>query len=333
MTTTKSAFLRDMDEIPLALSGYCRSLNWDPKKLQTALYEIGVSDAHMYIEHPNTILLRRLSEYLTVSGSAFFIVYGENGMGKSAIKEFALRVFVGDSRFSHFSIDNPGPLTTFQIVTTILRGVSPDPDALPPHTMGAVLTNIERDLISTRESGVLTVLWIDEAQKLSLEKLAIIRSIADIKTQEGDLVCKVILVGTLHLIDRIESWMTTHPEEAGAFDDRSGFNSFSLSPWSPQHISDWWARLAEFVSIDPTQVTSPFTIEDAELVHRVSKGRPRSLVQLTQRIIATKATKIFKNGVTDESGRQLPLTISHTDIADTFTTLIDKSETKRRHHS
>jgi type II secretory pathway predicted ATPase ExeA len=154
--------------------------------------------------------------------------------------------------------------------------------------------------MATRARGVMTVIWIDEAQKVSVEKIELIRSIADLKTSEGELVCKVVFVGTTQLLSKLAAWITTHPEEARAFDDRSAFYSVQLHPWSETDIQAWWRRLAQYASGDnrgapPTQ---PFSAEVARVVFDIAEGKPRSVVQLTRSLLTEMAVHWVANPTT-----------------------------------
>jgi hypothetical protein len=135
----------------------------------------------------------------------------------------------------------------------------------------------------------MTVIWIDEAQKVSVEKIELIRSIADLKTSQGDLVCKVVFVGTPLLRDKLVGWTTTHPEEAQAFDDRSAFYSAQLHPWSEKDILAWWQRLAQYVTDDMAAPYLPFSSDIARVIFEIAEGKPRSIVQLTRSLLTEKA--------------------------------------------
>jgi type II secretory pathway predicted ATPase ExeA len=299
---------------------------------QLGLYEIGLSNETMYIEDPNVEVVQRLAEFLSVDGSGVFLVYGEPGMGKSALKEFALRMFASDPRFAQFSVDNVGPLTPYQVAQAIYRGVRSDSHAETdvPRTMGEVLERIERRLMETRALGVMTVIWVDEAQKVSVEKIELIRSIADLKTPEGDLVCKVVFVGTTLLRDKLAVWITTHPEEARAFDDRSAFYSVQLHPWSETDIQAWWRRLAQYTTGgDMAAPTHPFSAEVARVVFEIAEGKPRSIVQLTRSLLTEKAVHWVAHPTTPiELSREDAITILAARVASAQIRTIEPKPTR-----
>jgi type II secretory pathway predicted ATPase ExeA len=301
---------------PDAVQSYCTALKWDCGRLTTALYAMGLSHKETYLEIPNENLIELLAEFLTITGSSLFVIYGENGLGKSALKEFALRVFADDGRFTSFSIDNPGPFTNLQILRTIYTNLT---DAKAPNRGDLLMAALEAELITIRRKGVTTLIWIDEGQKLNIEKIGLLRTLGDMKTPEGDLVCKVLIVGTMSLKEHLQTWITEFPEEAGAFDDRSGFYTMQLKHWTSEHIMAWWRLLFNYVAYDHTS-TFPFTDELAELIFKISDGKPRSIVQLTQMAINHKAEE-------SRSGRDRhQLMLSKEDVTDGIRVRIEGSK-------
>ena len=284
-------------EIPQSIEKYCTALGWDTKVLKSGLYSVGLSDENLYLEDPNNSVLSVIAEFLTFSGSSIFVVYAENGMGKTALKEFTMRTFADDGRFSSFSIDHPGPLTEFALSALILHNLT-DTKKHPTST-ALVLEAIESHLITAREAGVTTLLWVDEGQKLKPGQLEILRSLADIKTPEGDLTCKILIAGTLDLKERVDAWVRgpaiddTKADEARAFDDRCGFTTMHLKRWSKEHILAWWQLLADGANIKKEPATNPFDASTASTILDASEGKPRSIVQLTQMAIATRAKICF----------------------------------------
>lgn len=298
-------------EIPAAIERYCANLKWDAKKLRTALYSVGLSNENIYLENPNDSIISVMAEFLTFSGNSIFVVYAENGMGKTALKEFTMRTFSNDNRFSSFSIDHPGPLTEFTLAAFILHNITNTKKH--PNSTALTLEKIEEHLIATRRAGVITLIWIDEGQKLKPGQIEILRSISDIKTPEGDLTCKILIAGTLDLKEKVEEWIKSasisdvKSDEAKAFDDRCGFSTMHLKRWSEEHIFEWWQLLSEVTNKGNGNVKNPFTHQTAKTVLTASEGKPRSIVQLTQMAINTRAKICFDDPTA-------PLTVVPSDV-------------------
>jgi type II secretory pathway predicted ATPase ExeA len=286
----ESVFKKRLKADPEAISLYCSKLGWDTERLAKALYATGLSDKATYLETPNGTMIEILAEFLTVTGSNLFLVIADNGMGKSALKEFGLRTLADDSRFVSFSIDNPGPFSVFQIMKLIYTGVT---DTKAPGTKELVMAALENALIELRRKGITTLIWVDEGQKLNIDKIALLRSIADIKSPEGLLVCKIMVVGTPDMKDHIETWLKSHPEEAGAFDDRVGLFTLKLNPWKSEHVTEWLNLIHEYVQNNGSSI-NPFTQDLALTVAEMSEGKPRNVVQLTQMAINLKARDVAK---------------------------------------
>lgn len=275
---SKFRLKQQADDDPAAIIKYCTALRWDPDRLMSSLSSIGLSHKETYLERPNEVLISVLAEFLTVTGSSIFVATGANGEGKSGLKEFCMRVFIDDYRFLSFSIDNPGPYTAIQLLKTIAMNLS---DAPVPRSKEKLMAEIERELIEYRKRGKTILIWIDEGQKLDIHKIALLRALADIKTPDGLLTCKVMILGTPDLNKHIENWLASEPEEAGAFDDRTACYKVSLRPWTKEDVVLWWGLLTQFIGTGKRPIC-PFTHGLADLIATMSEGKPRSIVQLTQ---------------------------------------------------
>lgn len=165
-----------------------------------------------------------------------------------------------------------------------------------PGTKDRVFEGLETALIELRSRGFVTHIWVDEGQKLSLEQLEYLRSISDLKTPDGHMVCKVLILGTSNLKNHIETWLQTNPEEAGAIDDRVGLFTVDLKPWSVQTVQAWLNQLHTVVRTTPS-AKNPFTTDLAEVITSISEGKPRNVVQLTDVAITAAALQPRKNGL------------------------------------
>ena len=276
---------------PKALKSYCKTLNWDPDKLRIALTDEGIADENLYLDTPNIKVIDLMTRFLSLSESSIFVIHAPVGMGKSSTKDFTIRTLNNEDDYYVAAVNNPR-MTGLQILKQVLRDIT-DSDSVP-HTMDLVWNQLESSLVELRKSGITTIIWIDEAEKLNSEKLSLLRSLADVKTFDGLKVCKIILSGTPVLQTKVDRFLESNPEDAQAYDDRSALFTLGLSKWNDQHIFEWWDLLAEFSSIGYGG-TNPFTIGAAEEVLSFSEGKPRSITQLTQMLLTDKASRIYND--------------------------------------
>jgi len=298
-----SYFTKRIRQDKQALETYTRAIEWDPVRLSRAMSSTGLPHEDVYLETPNQKLIDHLSTFILNAGTNFFFILGPNGFGKSSIKDFSLLVFKDINQYVSFSLDNIGPITTFQMLREIYLNMTGLEKA--PRTRGELKDAIVNHLITTRSNEKLpitTIVWIDEGQKLTSEKLEALRMIADTRTLKGDFTCKFIIVGTEGLKTKIANWMTTHDEEGMAVMDRGSQFTYDLNPWDEQHIFNWWTLLTEYCSINQsTDMINPFQPVTAKIVHKLSEGKPRDIVQLSQLALLARADKYLtdpKNGWT-----------------------------------
>lgn len=301
---------------PEALKSYCKTLNWDPDKLRIALTDEGIADERLYLDTPNIKVIDLMTRFLSLSESSLFIIHAPVGMGKSSTKDFTIRTLNSEADYYVVAVNNPR-MTGLQILKQVLRDIT-DSDSVP-HTMDLVWNQLESGLVELRESGITTIVWVDEAEKLNSEKLSLLRSLADLKTFDGLKVCKIILSGTPVLQKKVDRFLESNPEDAQAYDDRSALFTFELSKWNAQHIVEWWDLLAEFSSMGDGGI-NPFTIGAAEEVLSFSEGKPRSITQLTQMLLTDKASRIHNDN--NENG----LEITQHDVLAALNTQLNTSQ-------
>lgn len=279
---------------PIALDRWCKANGWVTERLTSTLFSVGLSNDEVYLETPNLKLLDNIAEFMTITGSALFVIYGPNGMGKSALKEFFLRVFGNEPQFNMSSIDNPGPLQKVQFLRSIYQNLVSDDTKIPRNT-DQVLKALETRLLEIKQEGKTTIIWIDEGQKLDIQKLGLLQLLADLKNPAGDLICKIIVVGTPDLKNKLIEWTEEHPEITKAFDNRSELYAWELEKWNTQHIYNWWTLLSEYCAKDDQNIVNPFDKVGTKIIETISEGKPRAIVQLTQIVINAKARACYKD--------------------------------------
>lgn len=205
-------------------------------------------------------------------------------MRKSSLRDYVMDSLRTTPQYIPVMISNPGLFTPLQFLREILRVL--DGTALERHhrDLGQVQHQVQECMVTAYATrGARTVLWIDEADKLDISRLGLVRALADLRTPSGDKVCKLILKSTPRFTKKFEAMIETPTStgaEADAFADRVGIQSFDMQPWSATDIRDWWAQIAAWVSISPTSYC-PFDANVADRVHTLSSGKPRTVAQLS----------------------------------------------------
>jgi type II secretory pathway predicted ATPase ExeA len=151
-----------------------------------------------------------------------------------------------------------------------------------------VKSRLRKRLIELTNKGLITVIWVDEAEKITKEILSEFRALSDIKTNEGLKCLKLIFSGTPSLIRKIERYIEADPEDAAALDDRASLNTFRLNRWEKKDIYNYWKLIADYCG-----GANPFDKECTEVVMEISDGKPRTIAQITKLAIHKKAIQNF----------------------------------------
>ncbi len=268
-----------------ATKDYCKELGWDYEKFKTAITDEGISNTELYLEDPNEGIVEKLSQFLEPTNqSAVFIIWDDVGMGKSSIRDFVARSLRDIPNYYTIAITDPR-LTSFQILRVISEGL--DITSIPMNRM-IVKKQLKNRLFELANKGLITVIWVDEAEKITKDILSELRALSDIKTEEGLKCCKLILSGTPSLIHKIERYIEKDPEDAAAFDDRASLNTFRLNKWSADDIYNYWKLISSFCG-----GLNPFEKNCVDTVLEISEGKPRTIAQLTKLTIHRKAVQNF----------------------------------------
>jgi type II secretory pathway predicted ATPase ExeA len=278
-------FLQLVAAYSKAVEEYCKEVGWDYGKFKTAISDEGISNTELYLEDPNEGIVEKLSRFLEPSNqSAVFIIWDDVGMGKSSIRDFVARSLNDIPNYYTIAITDPR-LTSFQI----LRMISEELDIrdLPQNRM-IVKKRLKSRLFELTNKGLITVIWVDEAEKITKDILSELRALSDVKTDEGLKCCKLILSGTPSLIHKIEKYIKADPEDAAAFDDRASLNTFRLNRWNEENIYDYWKLIADYCG-----GANPFEKGCIETALEISEGKPRTIAQITKLAIHKKAIQNF----------------------------------------
>jgi type II secretory pathway predicted ATPase ExeA len=274
-----------MEEQKTRIEAYCTALGWDASRLRSAFHASGLPHAELYLTEPVRPVLDRIDEFFETE-FGILVVTGPNGLGKSALRDFVLQGLKQDTEYATMSVNNPGLCSTRHLAVTIFELVHPE--SKPPRTQGATFTALMRDLVARRDSGVTTVLWIDEGQRLKIGHIELLRALSDTKSAAGDTACKIIISGTDGLKKHIEEWLVSDPEEASAFCDRWGTFAVELQPWTATHTRRWTTQLAKFAAAT-NRVLDPFEPAAIAAICTHNEGRPRPIVQTVRAAILRQA--------------------------------------------
>jgi len=147
---------------------------------------------------------------------------------------------------------------------------------------------LKRKLYELANKGLVAVIWIDEAEKITKDILSELRALSDIKTDEGLKCSKIIFSGTPSLMKKIERYVAADPEDAAALDDRASLNTFRLNSWGKEDIYNYWKLIADYCG-----GANPFEKECVDVVMEISEGKPRTIAQVTKLAIHKKAIQNF----------------------------------------
>ncbi len=290
-------FTKLLDEYPRAIYNYCERLGWDYDRFRTSISDEGLSHPDLFLEDPNMGIIDKLSQFLEPTGqSSVFIIWDDVGMGKSSIRDFVTRALDGMEGFQTILVTDPR-MTSLQILRHIAQQIGADVQVW--NDRGKVKEALWKRLLEMAEGGKTVVIWVDEAEKIDDDIISELRALSDIKTPGGRKACKIIISGTPRLMQKLEQYVDTDPEDATAFDDRASLNTFRLHRWRTEDIYNYWKLLSDYCG-----KTNPFTKQAAETLFQISEGKPRTVAQVTKLAFNQKAMELMKDG----SGSDLSIT-------------------------
>jgi type II secretory pathway predicted ATPase ExeA len=293
----KRRFAQLLDEYPRAIYNYCQRLGWDYDRFRVSISDEGLSHPDLYLEDPNMGIIDKLSQFLEPTNqSSVFIIWDEVGMGKSSIRDFVSRSLDEMNSFQTILVTDPR-MTSLQILRLIAREIGAEIEIW--NDRGKVKKGLWAKLMELAEGGKSVIIWVDEAEKIDNDIISELRALSDIKTPSGKKACKIILSGTPRLMQKLEHYIDSDPEDATAFDDRASLNTFRLHRWRAEDIYNYWKLLSAYCG-----KRNPFTKEAADTVFQISEGKPRTIAQVTKLAFNLKAMEMGRDG----SGRGLSIT-------------------------
>jgi type II secretory pathway predicted ATPase ExeA len=281
---SKKGFAKFLGLYPRAVQHYCDTLEWDYERFKTSISDEGISHPDLYIEDPNMGIIDKLSQFLEPTNqSSVFIIWDDVGMGKSSIRDFVSRSLNEFDNYHVVVLTDPR-MSSLQILRIIAKEIGAEADLW--NDRGSVKEALWARLEEITEKGLILIIWVDEAEKITREIISELRALSDLKTQDGAKMCKFILSGTPNLMKKIEKYIKTDPEDAAAFDDRASLNTFSLHKWTEADVYNYWKLLADYCGKQ-----NPFTKDAARTVFQISGGKPRTIAQVSKLTFYAKAVE------------------------------------------
>lgn len=205
------------------------------------------------------------------------VIFGDVGTGKTSLsRKLVLELKQRGDMIFHMIL-NPAFESEEQFLTSLVRNFNIDYSSAK-HTL---LTNIlelrdalERFLIQKAvEEKRTVILIVDEAQKLDLTTLEVLRILLNFETNEYKLI-QLVLLGQMELYPKIVNMPN--------FLDRISFK-YTLNPLGPQETKE----LIEF-RILKAGYESPMKLFDREAISEIyhySRGYPRRITWLCHRVL------------------------------------------------
>lgn len=157
----------------------------------------------------------------------------------------------------------------FKTPFDFLKMVSADLGIPPKRSQTLQMDAIEEFLGSNHEAGKTTLIFIDEAQRLNMNSLELMRALLNYETNTEKLV-QIIVSGQLELRDRLLERRY------------KAFRSRIVAPLLMQPMTaEYTAAMIDF-RLDGWGVENPFTAEAMSRIHELSGGVPRDILSLCQ---------------------------------------------------
>jgi general secretion pathway protein A len=193
-------------------------------------------------------------------------ILGGNGMGKSSLLRYLSSGYESEE---HCNVSYFADTRKFKTPFDFLKMISADFGLPPKRSQTAQMDAIEEFLGSNHEAGKTTIIFIDEAQRLSLETLELVRALLNYETNTEKLV-QVIVSGQLELRDRLLERRY------------KAFRSRIVAPLVMQPMTvEETAAMIEF-RLDGWGLENPFGAQTMVRIHSLAQGVPRDILSLCQ---------------------------------------------------
>lgn len=194
-------------------------------------------------------------------------ILGANGLGKSTLLRYLTLHYEDQARYAISYLPDSRKCGTSAF--GFLKVLSEDLGIGPKRSQYAQIDAMEKAFIANYEAGKNTIIFIDEAQRLSLEMFEVIRSLLNVETNVHKLV-QFVLAGTLDLRDRLQT------ERYKAIQSRIVAPVLMVPLSLPEMTAMISMRLSTY------DLPMPFTPAALYQIHTHSRGVPRTILSLCQ---------------------------------------------------
>ena len=224
-------------------------------------FDLSPDPRYLYLTARHSEALANL-QYGISARKGLTLLVGEAGTGKTTLVRAALESKACRSARALY-LNNP-TLTRGEFLEFLADGFSLGTDAAT--SKAVLLKQLERELISRRQRGVITALVIDEAQSLPYELLEEIRLLANIETNTEKLL-PLVLAGQPELADRLNEPSLRQLKQRVAL-------RCTLGSLTREETSAYITGRIRHAGGERAQL---FTPEAVELIYHHSRGVPRTI--------------------------------------------------------
>ena len=224
-------------------------------------FDLSPDPRYLYLTARHSEALANL-QYGISARKGLTLLVGEAGTGKTTLVRAALESKACRSARALY-LNNP-TLTRGEFLEFLADGFSLGTDAAASKAL--LLKQLERELISRRQRGVITALVIDEAQSLPYELLEEIRLLANIETNTEKLL-PLVLAGQPELADRLNEPSLRQLKQRVAL-------RCTLGSLTREETSAYITGRIRHAGGERAQL---FTPEAVDLIYQQSRGVPRTI--------------------------------------------------------
>ncbi|MDD5584487.1 MAG: AAA family ATPase [Candidatus Omnitrophica bacterium] len=194
------------------------------------------------------------------------LAFGDVGTGKTTLSRALLQNFKEDNNFIFHMILDPSYKSEFQFLLALVKMFNIVPDFKSTLDFKEAL---QKYLFQKGvEENKTIVLLIDEAQKITLENLEVLRTLLNYETNEYKLL-QLVIVAQAELLSRIKRIRN--------FSDRIALK-YTLNPFDEnetKEMIEFRLQRASYVNSKPL-----FSAEAVKLIYQHTQGYPRQIAML-----------------------------------------------------